>query len=1064
VPLLSPYISLMPNLPVLNTASTDDGTPTIRLSGAERVGLARDLANTVEGEVRFDLHNRMLYATDASLFQVEPIGVVIPSSVDDAVRAIEFCAARGLPMLPRGGGTSLAGQCTNNAVVIDLSVNCRALLGVDAAARVARVEPGVTIDELNEKLAKDGLFFAPDPATSKHANIGGCIGNNAAGARSLLYGRTSENLRSLEVAFADGSRAHLAAGSGLEPSNQAHGLTQRVVEIVARNATLIEARYPKTIRRNAGYGLDLVLQQMKRVLSTEQLDQIAAARVDDRESARRAAFEAALSSVNLAALLCGSEGTLAFTLGAELLLHPLPKHKGLAVLSFSSLDESIEAVVPILATKPSAVELLDDTIIELAMANTEYRKYVELMPAAPTLPLRAVLYVEYFADTPEELASRFEALRKLVQNAGIQCHTNAGAMLNAWKLRKAGEPLLHGIPGNRKPITFVEDNAVPVENLTTFVKEFRKIVAAHGTRAAYYAHASVGVLHVRPLIDVHDESDRDRMRSIAVQVADLARSLGGVMSGEHGDGRIRTPLVERHFGSELIEAMREVKRAFDPSNLLNPGNVVNIAGPQRSIESMTKRLRIMPDPAPTARQLAVPQVDTFFSYETEHGFDAAVEMCNGAGVCRKKQGGTMCPSYMATLDERHSTRGRGNALRLAITGQFSNDRTEVGGPPRWDDRGTIETLDLCLSCKACKTECPSNVDISKLKAEYTAQRYRAAGGPPLAALAFGNVRLLNRLGSMTAPIANAVNRAPPVKWLLEKVLKIDRRRSVPAFKASLAKDFGATTPDRTKNGAPIVALFGDCFTMYNDPRIGRAARRVLDAFGYRVELANAGCCGRAKISTGLLPQAIDEIDATLERLRPWIEDDAVRAIVVAEPSCLSAFKDDWLALKLRTPLVLRKTLAEKSWLVEQFVEKNWNSHPRRAEFREMRASADTRTSSTSVVNAASGTGDFLFHGHCHQKALWGSDSSAALLLRLLGPRLKLIDSGCCGMAGSFGYTTDRYDLSMKIGELVLMPAVRSAGTTATIVAPGTSCRHQIHDGTGVDALHPIEVIDLLLKR
>ncbi len=1034
----TPYISPMtPSAP-----TTDDGTPTIRLTDTDRAALARDLANTVEGEVRFDLHDRMLYATDASLFQVEPIGVVIPSCVDDAVRAIEFCAVRGLPMLPRGGGTSLAGQCTNNAVVIDLSVNCRAVLGVDVAARVAWVEPGITIDELNEKLAAHGLFFAPDPATSRHANIGGCIGNNAAGARSLLYGRTSENVRSLDVAFADGRRAHLAAGSAL-------GVAERVIEVVARNAALIEARYPKTIRRNAGYGLDLVLQQMKRVLPGEQVSVIAGGRTVGVEGARRAAMAAALGSVNLASLLCGSEGTLAFTLGAELLLHPLPKHKGLAVLSFSSLDESIEAVVPILATQPSAVELLDDTIIDLAMANTEYRKYVELMPAAPTPPLRAVLYVEYFADSLDELGARFEALRKLVRNAGIQCHTNSGAMLNAWKLRKAGEPLLHGIPGNRKPITFVEDNAVPVENLTTFVREFRKIVAAHGTRAAYYAHASVGVLHVRPLIDVHDEADRDRMRSIAVQVADLARSLGGVMSGEHGDGRIRTPLVERYFGSELVEAMREVKRAFDPHNLLNPGNVVNIAGPQRSIESMTRRLRIMPDPAPSARPLSVPDVETFFSFDTEHGFDAAVEMCNGAGVCRKKQGGTMCPSYMATLDERHSTRGRGNALRLAITGQFSNEKSEVGGPPRWDDPGTMETLNLCLSCKACKTECPSNVDISKLKAEYTAQRHRAAGGPPLAALAFGNVRLLNQLGSMAAPLANAVNRLRPVKWMLEKMLKVDRRRSVPAFEASLANDFGAREPDRAEDERPIVALFGDCFTMYNDPGIGRAARRVLEAFGYRVELANVGCCGRAKISMGLLPQAIEEIDSTIERLAPWIKDDRVRAIVVAEPSCLSAFKDEWRALKLRAPMVLREKLAEKSSLIEQFIENNWDVHPRRAEL---------------GASAASGAGECLLHGHCHQKALWGSDSSAALLRRVLGARLKVVDSGCCGMAGSFGYTTDRYELSMKIGELVLMPAVRRAGVGATVLAPGTSCRHQIDDATGVRALHPIELIDSLLEK
>ena len=974
--------------------------------------IARELANAVEGEVRFDLHNRQLYSTDASLYQVVPLGVVIPASVEDAVRAVEFCSKHSLPMLPRGGGTSLAGQCTNRAVVIDFSPNCHAVGAVDVAARTVRVEPGITVDDLNDRIAPTGLFFAPDPATSRHANVGGCIGNNAAGARSIRYGRTSENVVSIEGVLASGERVVFGPGAG-RSGGEAGKLCRGVAEICRRYAPLIRERFPKTVRRNAGYGLDMIVKQLDAGVADDDL--------------------------SLAPLLCGSEGTLAFTLGATLKLSVIPKAKGLAVLSFTSLDEAIAAVVPILKTRPSAVELLDDTIVDLARANAEYRKYVDLMPQPKGGALKAVLYVEYFAESDaSEIAVSYERLKALVPGIASELHTQPAAMLNAWKLRKAGEPLLHGVTGNRKPITFVEDNAVPVERLSEFVREFRRIVAEHGTVAAYYAHASVGVLHVRPLIDLHDAADRERMRSIAVKVADLAKSLGGVMSGEHGDGRVRGPLLERYFGPELMAAFREVKRLFDPRELLNPGNVVSLDGSLRPIESMTTRLRIKPGERDDAPIVEVPDTRTFFAYADQHGFASAVEMCNGAGVCRKKQGGTMCPSYQATLDERHSTRGRGNALRMAITGQaIGGDASTAGGPPVWDDAGAIETLNLCLSCKACKTECPSNVDISRLKAEYTAQRYREKG-VPFGAMAFGHVRELNLLGSMLAPLANAGNGSAIGKWVFEKVLGVDRRRALPRFERSLAKQWSATGA-----GTARVALFGDCFTMYNETRIGLAAKRVLEACGYDVVLADAGCCGRALISTGLLGSAVETIDATLARLMPLIENDGVMAILFAEPSCLSAVKDDWLDLKVATPRKVREKLAAKAFLVEDFVERAWGSHPARAEFRAV-------------------DGEVLLHGHCHQKALWGVDTSAKLLKRVAGDKLRVLDTGCCGMAGSFGYTKDRYDLSMKIGGLTLFPTVRGA-EGAVVIAPGTSCRHQIHDGTGKDAVHPVEWVAGMMK-
>lgn len=1017
----------MTSLPVI---ARNPGTPpTTPLTDAEAREALTSLVNAVRGEVRLDRHNRMLYATDASLYQVEPLAVVIPADIADAQAAAEFCSSRGLPILPRGGGTSLAGQCTNRAVVIDFSSNCRRVLEADGERGECHVEPGITLDDLNDELSRGAAkdwFFAPDPATSKHCNIGGAIGNNAAGARSIKYGRTSESLLGVDALVAGQGPLRFEAGAASRDP-RVRELTRRVADVVLPIASLIKDRFPKTVRRNAGYALDMVLAGIEK-------------------------DPAGLSGVNLAHLVCGSEGTLAVTLGAHLKLSKKPKAKGLSVLGFSDLDEAIAAVMPILATGPSAVELLDDMVVGLASANAEYRRYVELMPPpADGKPLKAVLYVEYFSTTGlEEIREKFAQLARAVPGVAKQDHVDAKAMLNAWKLRKAGEPLLHGVPGDRKPITFIEDNAIPVERLGEFVKRLRAIVTRHGTIAAYWAHASVGVLHVRPLIDIHSATDRTIMQAIAVETADLAKELGGVMSGEHGDGRVRGPLLERFYGHEIMRAFRDVKTIFDPRNLLNPGNIVE----PRAIESISQKLRVEPAPG---RVPHAPEVKTYFDYADQHGFEGAVEMCNGAGVCRKKTGGTMCPSYQATLDERHSTRGRGNALRLAITGQLSSSSLPGGGRGEgsgeaigetpWNDPGTIETLNLCLSCKACKTECPSNVDISRLKAEYTAQRHQAAGGPPLSALLFGHVRVLNRLGSLTPGIANWFNRTPLVKWALRTFAKIDPRRDVPAFARSLAADFRQVPRD----GGPRVALFGDCFTMFNEPGVGRATKRVYESLGYTITLANAGCCGRALISTGLLPQAIDEIDATLERLLPIADDPAVEAILVAEPSCLSAIKDDWLQLKLRTPLAARKRVAAKCFLPEEFLAKS----PAFAAAAEKWQDSQLRRPEPIPTGDARPT--VVLHGHCHQKALWGAETSAAALRMLLGDKLTLLDTGCCGMAGSFGYTTDRYDLSMKIGELTLFPAVRNA-SSAAVCAPGTSCRHQIHDGTGRHAKHPIELI------
>lgn len=1009
------------------------------------------------GEVRFSEHDRLLYSTDASLYQVEPIGVVVPASVDDAERVVRFCGERGVAMLPRGGGTSLAGQCTNHAVVIDLTPACRRVVSVDPQTATCVVEPGIGIDELNAELVRRGhaLFFAPDPATTRQAAIGGCVGNNAAGARSIRYGRTSENVERLNVVLATGERLWLGPDAG-KVNPTALRLAQGVARIVETNANAIRARFPRTVRRNAGYGLDMILDQLEAGATPETLD--------------------------LSKLLCGSEGTLAVTLQAELKLHPLPTTKGLAVVSFATLEDAISATQPILdrclSLGLTAVELLDDVVLEAARGNSDARAYVDLLPGARAErnEPKAVLYIEFFAFAQgeagkQEIQRGFDAVRELMAQMpgvipnGIAAYTDTGAMLKAWSLRKAGEPLLHGLPGPLKPITFVEDNAVPVEKLIEFVHEFKRIVTKHGTRAAYWAHASVGVLHVRPMIDLHDPADRERMIAIAVEVADLARSVGGIMSGEHGDGRVRGPLLERFFGPELMLAFRQIKALFDPQGLLNPGNIV-APGP---VSSITEHLRVdQPEQntsgtggespqashAPRAPHSHTPNIQTFYDYSDSEGFGHAIEQCNGAGVCRKRGGGgVMCPSYHATLDERHSTRGRGNALRLAITGQFAASSGLPAGTPQWQDPETKRTLDLCLSCKACKSECPSNVDIARLKAEYTAQGYREAGREPLSALATGHIRWLNRIGALTPTLANWLNSTRPARAIIDHMMKLDPRRSLPRFSRSLFSrrdEFAASnTASSPRNDAPRVLLFSDCFSTYNESQIGVAAGRVLTRLGYRVELIDQGCCGRSMISVGMLPQAIETIDATLERLSPFIDDPGVVGVLVIEPSCLSAIKDDWLSLKCRTPLALRKALAAKSMLVEEFVDTRWASHPKPPTL----APKDEGESSSASV---------LLHAHCHQKALWGAESSARLLRRVVGDRLKVLDTGCCGMAGSFGYTRERFDLSMSIANLSLLPALREAAPESIVLAPGTSCRHQVHDGAHRTALHPIELVEKML--
>ncbi|MDA0214168.1 MAG: FAD-binding protein [Planctomycetota bacterium] len=991
-----------------------NGALQIDSSEATRKSIADQLAGVVNGEIRFDQHDRMLYSTDASLYQVEPIGVVVPLNVADGIEAIRVCEKLGVPILARGGGTALAGQTVNHAVVIDFSANCRSILEIDPVARRVRVEPGVVLDQLNDALLPHGLMFGVDVATGSHATLGGMIGNNSAGANSILYGRTVEHLVSIDVVLADGTRMRFAEGSS-ERDPRVKELTRRLAEIVFPIADEIDKRIPKILRHVDGYNLDILLAQL------------------------RASTPGTFDRVNLAHLFCGSEGTLGVTVEAELLLVERPKVRGLAILGFDDVPDALRPLQAMLSTRPSAVELVDDIVIEMAKKNALYSQDVRVMPTPKSGKLGAVMYVQYFGNSLQEIESKMDQLAQCVADAPMVRHFTASAMEAAWRLRKAGEPLLHGVPGEKKPLTFVEDTAVDPARLAEFVDEFRAIVARHGTTAAYYAHASVGCLHIRPLVAISNPEGLATLRSIAVDVADLVVKYGGALSGEHGDGRVRSPLLTRVLGPSIAQAIRDIKSVFDPRALLNPGNLVRNDDPSL----ITSQLRARPD---DSHFVHAPDVPTFFRYEREEGFSHALEQCNGAGLCRRMtSGGTMCPSYRVLKDERHSTRGRANALRLAVTGQLGNGGAIAANTPAWNDPQTKATLDLCLSCKACKTECPSNVDISKLKAEFTAQQFWQRGGVPWRIEIMGRIRTLNRIGSALWPISNWAIKIAPIRRAIAGLMHFSPRRSLPPFGQSLRswmirrseRSVRIHGPESLQD-RPTVLLMPDCFSQWSQPDVGRAAVEVLNAFGYRVILPNAGCCGRAAISNGMLAEAARMSCETAIALSDAVRREGAVALLGLEPSCVSAIKDDWLDLKMSVDRKCLVELAAKTWMIEEWLDCNWDSHPKRPEF--------AKTSESVVL-----------HAHCHQKALWGAGTSFGLLYRIFGDSAKTLATGCCGMAGGFGFHEANFDLSMRIGEQDLF-AKLNEHPDAIVCAPGTSCRHQIADGVDRDALHPIELV------
>ena len=949
--------------------------------------LVEELKRRVVGEVRFDQMTRAIYSTDASIYQIEPVGVVIPRNADDVVAVMEVANRHGVPVLPRGGGTSLAGQTVGHAIVIDFSKYMRDVIEVNAEEGWVRTQPGIVLDELNKHLEPHGMMFAPDPSTSNRGNVGGALGNNSCGAHSIVWGKTVDNVRELDVVLSNGDTGRFGTPNGEQLEAKMRGesleaeIYRNVFAIGEANRDEILARYPKIQRRVSGYNLDELVGG---------------------------------SGFSMARFVVGSEGTLVAITEATLRIVPRPRMKAIAVLHFKDLLESLEATVATLELEPAAVELIGSMIIRQARSNLEYSRMMDFIEGDP----EALLVVEMAGESEAELRAKLDALEARMNRKGLRYAVrrlmSPEDQERVWAVRRAGLGLMMNVPGDAKPLPFVEDTAVAPEVLPQFVKRFDEIVREHGTTAGYYGHASVGCLHIRPLINLRRPDDVDRMVSIAEQISDLVLEHGGSMSGEHGDGLVRSVWIEKMFGTRLYQAFRDVKRAFDPKGIMNPGKIVDSP-------PMTENLRI----GPSYRTL---DVETGFAYTDQGGFAGAIEMCNGQGACRKVLGGTMCPSYMVTRDEEHSTRGRANALRAAMSGLLPADSLT--------GQRLYEVMDLCLECKGCKAECPSNVDMAKLKYEFL-DKYHKANGYPLRSHLFGNIAALSRWGSFFAPFSNWTLKSGVFRDLLEQHVGIDGRRVLPQFASqTFVQWFRARGGSPASTGANgQVVLFPDTFTNYNEPELGRAAVKVLERLGYQVLLAPARCCGRPMLSKGMLDKARRNARSNVEDVYPHVKRGA--KLVGLEPSCILSFKDDYRDLMGGDARAI--TISENTMLIEEFVLYAQE---------EKRASLEFENPSRKL----------LFHGHCHQKALTGTRSSMDVLRSIPGSDPLEIKSGCCGMAGSFGFEKEHYDISLKIGEQVLMPAIRAQEGDFTVVSEGISCRQQIEHSTGKRARHLVEVL------
>src|SRR5713226_3970048 len=986
---------------MLPVATSESG-----MSNGGSMRLKDRLARETTGDVLFDPFSRGRYATDASFYQIMPAGVVVPRTIDEALRALSICRDDGRTVTPRGGGTSQCGQTVNDGIVIDFSKHLNRIVSLDVENRTCVVEPGIVLDDLNRQLKKHGLWFPVDVSTASRATIGGMAGNNSCGGRSLRYGTMRDNTRSMDAALADGTLLHFGeVPCDLAQVNSSDGgldLFRDMLALGAREAAEIAEKFPKVQRRVGGYNLDALVPRN--------------------------------APNNMAHLLVGSEGTLAFTTQVELKLWPVIRNKVLGVCHFGSFYEAMAAAQHLVKLRPIAVELVDRTMLAL---GREIAMFQSIIATAVRGDPDAVLIVEFAEEDQAENLQRLKQLGELMADLGFGWDhpkrkwggvveiTEPGLQTGIAEFRAAGLNVMMSMKQDGKPVSFVEDCAVPLPHLADYTERLNGIFAKHGTSGTMYAHASEGCLHVRPVLNLKLEKDVKAMRAIAEETFAMVREYKGSHSGEHGDGIVRSEFHEAMFGPRIISDFREVKQRFDPGNLLNPGKIVD--PPKMDDRSL---FRYPPDYRVSELKTAL---DWSVYPGAGGGFQGAVEMCNNNGACRKLEGGVMCPSYRVTRDEKDVTRGRANTLRLAISGQL--------GPEALASDEMMETLKLCVSCKACRHECPTGVDMAKMKIEVLAARV-TKHGLTLRDRLVGYLPHYAALAARFASLANWRNNSPLLRRLFEKLAGISAQRALPEWRRDVFRsDAEAIGP---ADGREVV-LFADTFNRAYERENLDAALRVLVEGGYRVHIpkpadgARPLCCGRTFLSAGLVDQARAELDRLVTTYAPF----AARGVPIIglEPSCLLTLRDELLSLCSDE---IAKSIGAHALLLEEFL-------VREAEAGRLRLPLGP------VADKA------LVHGHCHQKS-FGAFTSVEQVLRLV-PDLgvEIIESSCCGMAGAFGYGADTYQASMEMAELSLLPAVRRADDATLIVADGTSCRHQIKDGAGRGALHVARVLAMSLE-
>jgi FAD/FMN-containing dehydrogenase/Fe-S oxidoreductase len=994
--------------------------------------LHRRLRRETQGTALFDLASRGRYATDASIYQILPVGAFIPANEQDISIAIDIARDLKVPVVARGGGTSQCGQTIGAALIIDNSKYFRRVLDIDVERRVAVVEPGAVLDELNAQLKPHGLWFPVDVSTGAQATLGGMAGNNSCGSRSIAYGNMVHNVLGVGAWLSSGELLDFGPVSSL--TGRAAQIAQFVRELAARHRDDMSERWPKVMRRVGGYNLDIFDNQSERPYGGDE--------------------------VNLAHLLVGSEGTLAYFRNLTLRLSPLPRRRVLGVVNFPTFRASMQAAQHLVNLAPSAVELIDRFMIELSLANPSFRSL--LQPALIGRP-ETLLLVEFIGDDAASLQAKLDDLVALMGDLGLPgsvvALSDAGAQKSIWEVRKAGLNIMMSLKGDGKPVSFIEDCAVPLKHLAEYTDALTEVFARHGTHGTWYAHASVGTLHVRPILDMRRDGAEGgalKMRAIAEEAAALVRKFRGAYSGEHGDGLCRGEWIRWQFGSSLYEAFRSIKERLDPIKLFNPGKIID---PPRMDDAAL--FRFAPPSAPRPyRTLALTPVLDWSAWNVRNdpltgqttapgsggdntgGFAKAVEMCNNNGQCRQFDAGTMCPSFRVTRDEQHVTRGRANTLRLALSGQLGADALTSDA--------LFDAMDLCIGCKGCKRECPTGVDMAKMKIEFLAH-YKARHGYTLRDHVIGRLPDYAGLLSRVPWLGNARNSVPGARWLTERLLGLSANRSLPHWRSNTfwrlqaAPEWssGAAALQAARAGNRVAVLFVDTFNGTFEPDNALAAARILRSAGYLVHaLAKSGgghCCGRTYLSSGMVDHAKAKLRALINAAAPFAREGV--AVVGLEPSCLLTLRDEALVLGIGKSAEI---VAAQALLFEEFVA------------REARAGRFT-------LALRPAEQPILVHAHCHQKA-FGAVSPMLEVLRLIPQATpQLIESSCCGMAGAFGYEAAHHGISMQMAEASLLPAVR-AHPEAIVIADGTSCRQQIFDGTQRESIHLVRLLDRLLPQ